>query len=135
MALTSATGGSVYIGASSPTIVPNGSWNGNWRTILANVTQSDCGGATKYFPTNHDPSWTISLCRDDTAYPEAVGLTTGTVIAAIFFRLGSATKADKIVNTTVESVDPVVDTATGEVVRVTITGKGGLVTFNQNLPS
>src|SRR5581483_4800306 len=125
MSLRSATGGHVYIGTSAPVIVPVGKWTGNWRTILANVTQSDCGGGTVYFPTNTDPSWSLSVARDDVLYPEILGLQTGTVIAALFFRLGAGTKADRVSNTTVESVDVENDPQTGEVVRVNVSGKGG----------
>lgn len=133
MAFKTATGGNVMLSVS--VVVPVGRWTGNWTTALSNVTQSDGNGGTSYFPTNMDPTWSFDAARDDTNYPEAIGLTSGTVVSTLYFRLGAETKADKVVNTTVESVTPVCDPSSNEVVRVTVSGKGGLVTYHQNLPT
>lgn len=135
MALKSATGGNLMFPGAPVIVVPVGRWTGSWRTIVANVTQTDCGGATAGFPTNQNNTWTARLARDDVNFPEAVGLASGTVIPEIHFKLGAANKTDKLVNTVVESVETENDAETGEVVRCTITGRDGFVTHNQNPPA
>jgi hypothetical protein len=132
MSLKSAHGGSVQIGTGSITVVPVGRWNGNWRYRDAEVTQSDSGGSTLYLGVVQDNEYEFSLCRDDTNYPEALGLSQGSVIAVLWFKLGSGTKADKLVNSLITEVSPVVDN-TNDVVRVNIRGKGGLLTPNQTI--
>lgn len=132
MALQSAHGGNVQVGTGTPTVVPVGRWNGNWRLRDAEVTQSDSGGATLYFPVVQDNDWEWSCARDDTNFPEAVGFTGGAIIPVLWFKLGAGAKADKLTNTMVTDVSPVVDN-TNDVVRVTVRGKGGFVTKNQNI--
>lgn len=127
MAFTSAKGGNVVLGA---TTVPVGRWSASWRGILPNVTQSDNPGATLFYPTIQDNSWSFRLTRDDLAFPEAVGFKFGTVLSTVKFLLGATGRCDQITNTTVESVDPECDSESGEVIRVTVSGKGGLVTNN-----
>lgn len=131
MTFSSATGGHVYLGV---VIVPVGRWTGNWRNIIPNVTQSDCGGATLYFPTNQDNAWSFRVARDDVNYPEILGLAQGTIIAALAFGLGDSGLCDLLENTTVESLDKENDVETGEVVRITISGRGGFLTANEPVP-
>lgn len=133
MSLQSAHGGSVQTGTGEAIIViPVGRWNGNWRVRTAEVTQSDSGGSTLEFPVVQENEWEISLARDDAAFPEAVGLDGGTIVPLMWFKLGAGAKADRLVNTTVTEVAPVVDN-TNDVVRVTVRGKGGKVTKNQTI--
>lgn len=132
MSLQSAHGGSVQVGTGPPVVVPVGRWSGNWRVRTAEVTQSDSGGCTLEFPVVQENEWEMTLARDDTAFPEAVGLDGGTIVAVLYFKLGAGAKADKLENTTVTEVSPVVDN-TNDVVRVTVRGKGGKVTKNQTI--
>ena len=133
MALKSAHGGHVEVGTGGGiVIVPNQRWSGNWRSVNADVTQSDSGGSTLKFPVLQDNSWEFSAARDDAAFPEAVGLAPGDIVDVMWFKLGAGAKADKLENTTVDEVSPVVDN-TNDVVRVTVRGSGGLVTPNQTI--
>jgi hypothetical protein len=131
MAIPNTANGNVYNGV---VVVPVGQWQGSWMSILAPVTQSDSGGSTLYRATVQENNWSFSVCRDDTSFPEALGFTSGTVLAALYFRHGGTTKADRLTNTTVEAVDPVYD-ASQDVERVTVRGKGGYQTSNVNLPA
>lgn len=132
MSLQSAHGGSVQLGTGAPVVVPVGRWSGNWRARLAEVTQSDSGGATLEFPVVQENMWEFSCARDDTNFPEALGLTPGAIMSTVWFKLGAGAKADKLVNTTVEEVSPVSDN-TNDVVRVTVRGRGGKLTPNQTI--
>lgn len=130
MSLRSGNGGSVY---ANTFVIPNDRWSGNWRTRDAEVTQSDSGGCSLYFPVIQDNSWEFSVARDDVAFPEALGLQAGTVVTTIYFKLGAGVKADKLVNTLVEEVNNVCDNK-GDVVRATVRGKGGYLYPNQPTP-
>lgn len=130
MALQSAHGG--YVKIASATAVPVERWSANWRVRDAEVTQSDSGGSTLYFAVVEDNEWEWSAARDDTNFPEAVGMSPGTIIATIFFKLGAGATGDKLTNTLVTEVAPVIDNK-GDVVRVTVRGKGGNVTANQSI--
>jgi hypothetical protein len=132
MALQSAHGGHVEVGTGPPVVVPNQRWSANWRVRRSEVTQSDSGGSTLEFAVVQENMWEFSCARDDTNFPEAIGLASGTIVGTMWFKLGAGAKADKLVNTTVEEVSPVVDN-TNDVVRVTVRGKGGKVTPNQTI--
>jgi hypothetical protein len=125
MALRSAHGGAIKTGGA--VVVPTDRWSGTWRVRDAEVTQSDSGGCTLYFPVVQDNEWEWTAARDDVNYPEAVGMAGGTIISDIRFKLGAGAACDKLVNTTVTEVSPVCDNK-GDVVRVTVRGKGGLLT-------
>ena len=127
MSLQSAHGGSIKVGA---TVVPTDRWSANWRIRDTEVTQSDSGGATLYFSVVEDNDWEWTAARDDANFPEAVGMTRGTTISTIFFKLGAGALADKLTNTLVVENSPVVDNK-NDVVRVTVRGKGGKCTANQ----
>lgn len=134
MSLKSAHGGGIYIPGSPVVIVPVAVWNANWRVRDAEITQSDSGGSSLFMSVIQDNSWEFSVGRDDTLYPEAVGFVPGTILALVYFKLGAGTTADKLANTLVTEVTPVVDNQ-HDIVRVTVRGKGGFVTKNQALPS
>lgn len=127
MSLKSAHGGAIKLLGS--VVVPTDRWSGTWRVRDAEVTQSDSGGCTLYFPIVQDNEWEWTAARDDTGYPEAIGMAGGTIISDIRFKLGAGASCDKLTNTTVTEVSPVVDNK-GDVVRVTVRGKGGLLTAN-----
>lgn len=130
MALQSAHGG--YVKIASATALAVERWSANWRVRDAEVTQSDSGGSTLYMSVCEDNDWEYSCARDDTTFPETAGFAPGTIIATLFFKLGAGAKADKLVNTLVTDVSPVVDNK-GDVVRVTVRGKGGNVTADQSI--
>jgi hypothetical protein len=130
--LRSGNGGSVGIGTGTVVVVPVGRWNGNWRSRDAEVTQSDSGGGTVYFHVVYDPEWEFTAARDDVLFPESLGFTEGSAIAVLWFKLGAGTKADKVVNTFVSEVNTVCDNA-GDVVRVTVRGKGGVRSASQTI--
>lgn len=123
MALRTAHGAHVYVGTFT---WPVDTWRGSWTARTTEVTQSDSGGAAVYFPILEDNSWEASVGRDDTNYPEAIGLAPGTIVPTMYFRLGGGLGAvsDRLTNTTVEAVEPICDNK-GDVVRVTVRGKGG----------
>lgn len=127
MALRSGHGGATKVGGA--TVVSTDRWSGTWRVRDAEVTQSDSGGATLYQGVVEDNEWEWTAARDDTNYPEAVGMAGGTIITDIRFKLGAGTACDKLVNTLVTEVSPVCDNK-GDVVRVTVRGKGGKLTTN-----
>src|SRR4051812_14261900 len=127
MALQSANGGDIIVAGSPNITIPNQRWNGNWRVRDAEVTQSDSNGCTLYQGVVQDNEWEVGLCRDDAAFPESLGLVAGTVLSALFFKLGAGSKADRLQNTLVTDVSPVNDN-TNDVVKVTVRGKGGKLT-------
>lgn len=127
MALQSGHGG--YVKAAT-LVIPVATWQANWRVRDAEATQSDSGGCSLYLPVVQDNSWEFHVGRDDTLFPEAVGLTIGAVISTMYFKLGAGTKGDKLTTTLITEVSPVVDNL-GDLVRVTVRGKGGYVTPNQ----
>ncbi len=122
---------SIYVGTSAIVV---SRWAGNWGNRLAEVTTSGNTGGTAYAPVINDPQWTAEFPQDDTNYPEALGFTPGLVIAKMFFDSGAlataAQRADKILNTTIESVDKTTDSS-GDVPRIVVRGKGGAITYNQ----
>lgn len=140
MSLRSSHGGSVTLHNSGITVVPNERWSGNWRVREAEVTQSSSGGCTLFMPVCQDNEWEIDMPRDDTAYPEFVGLGAGQIVDAMYFKLGadiagpSVSKGDKLANSMVVEVNNVVDNK-GDVVRVVLRGKGGLLTPSTTIPT
>lgn len=126
MAIRTGHGGSVF-NFDVPITIPTGRWSGNWRVRPAEVTQSNSGGGTRYKPVVQDPSWTCEFARDDDFFMEALGLTKGTEISALYFKLGAANQYDLLENTLVVEVSKVCDNA-GDVVRISVSGQGGVVT-------
>ncbi len=132
MSIPSGNGGFIQLATGAGNIQHVSMWTGNWANRLAEVTNSGFAGS-QYAPTLPDPSWSISLPRDDTAYPEALGITPGAFLANVWFKLGADSKYDKVSATTVEAVQKECNSA-GDVVRITITGKGGSLTLNTTGP-
>lgn len=131
--IPSGNGGYVQVAAGAGNIQHTSQWTGNWMNRLAEVTNSAFPGS-QYAPTLPDPSWTIEVPRDDTLYPEALGFYAGQFLPTVYFRLGADSKFDRVQATTVESVQKVCNNA-GDVVRLTISGKGGSMTYNVAAPS
>lgn len=96
-------------------------WSGTWQNRLAEVTTSANTG-TRYANVAEDNQWRFEMPMDDPQYPEVLGFTRGTIISAIYFEHSSL--SDKLVQTTVESCEKVVD-STSDVPRVVVTGRGG----------
>lgn len=128
MSIPSGNGGFIQLAAGTPNIQHVSMWTGNWANRLAEVSNSGFAGS-QYAPTLPDPSWSISLPRDDAAFPEALGLVAGAFLANVYFKLGADSKFDRVQATTVEAVQKECNSA-GDVVRITITGKGGIATYN-----
>ena len=131
--IPSGNGGYIQLAAGGANIQHVSQWTGNWMNRLAEVTNSGFAGS-QYAPTLPDPSWSINLPRDDTAFPEALAIVEGTILANVYFKLGADSKYERVQMTTVESVQKVCNNA-GDVVRITITGKGGIVTHNTSAPT
>jgi hypothetical protein len=130
MAFKSATGGHIVLpNTPSNIVIPNGKWVGTWTTAGPNVTQSDCGGAEVSFGTNQTNRWSAELVRDDTSFPEAIGLEDGTTVPVMYFKIGAGDTYYKLQNTFVETVEVICDTASHEPVRCTLSGKSGLKTI------
>lgn len=95
---------------------------------LAEVTTSANGGGTLYAHVIRDPSWTIETPIDDAGFIEDVLDNTGNVIDELQLQHTSGT-GDLLESTTVESITKVVD-STSDVPRVSISGRGGVITSN-----
>ncbi len=137
MAFQSAAGGDVLSGTYTiPAFrVPVAVWSAAWRVKDTECNQADSGGGSLALPVIQDNSWEWRCARDDAQYPEAVGFEGGQLIPTMHFTLGGGSKADKLENTLVIEVAPVCDAESGEVVRVTVKGKGGTVTKNVPAPA
>ena len=130
--IRSGNGGYLVYGGTPNLTVHNSMWTLNLANRLAEVTNSSFGGSL-YAATLQDPSWTMEVPRDDTLYPEALGFTQGVFIASLYFKIGAEAKCHRIDSTSIESVNYVCDQK-GDVVRVSITGKGGMATLNVSVP-
>ncbi len=135
MAFPSGNGGYVFPSAvaGSPLIVPVGRHTLTRTSRLAEVTQSDSGGGTYYVPVVGDPKWTIELAFDDAAFPEFLGLEEGTNLDELYFRKGDSNYCDLLIDTTCGEVEVVTDNA-GDVVRLRISGQGGVCSPNVGVP-
>jgi hypothetical protein len=134
MAFQSARGGNLVVTIPAMTIVPVAKWSASWQVSDVPCDQADSDGGSFSLAVKQNNSWEWRCARDDTYYPEAVGFNGGQLLPAIYFTLGSGSKADLLTNTLVTEVAPECDAESGEVVRVTIRGKGGTVKKNQPLP-
>jgi len=122
---------SVYVGTGEITV---SRWSGNWENRLAETTTSGSGGGTRMAPTVTHPQWTAEFPQDDANYPEALGFTPGLVISTMYFDSGAKSggnqRADKIVSTTIRSVEKATD-STSDVPRIVVRGEGGTLSYNQ----
>lgn len=125
MAFLSGNGGEVIVGAVTLHVAK---WEGNFGARLVENTNSNTSGATSYDKVVDDASWTIEIPLDDTNLPDTdAGLTGGTKVTIKFY-LGAGAKFYQLTNTTVEEIRPSNDNAQ-DIVRVTVTGKGGAITL------
>lgn len=104
-----------------------GVWEGNFGARLTENTNSSTGGATNYEKVVDDPSWSAEVPLDLQNLPDTdVGFTGGAKVNAKFF-LGGSVKFYTLTGTTIEEVR-VRDDNAQDIVRATITGKGGAIT-------
>lgn len=74
-----------------------------------------------------DHSWTCEIPWDDTNLPDTdAGLVEGAKVTLTFTKGGSG-KAALLTNTTVETLEDVMDNE-GDIIRTTVSGKGGVLT-------
>ena len=126
MAIPGSQGGHIYNGATAIYVSQHTT---NWMGRGTEVTVSNNGFAM-FAPTIIEASWSAEFPLDDPNFPEVIGLVPNTVAAnPFYFKHGNSTKADKLVDTYIESVQKV-KSATGDVVRVSVSGKGGTLTVN-----
>lgn len=108
-------------------------WRGNWRVRDSDTTTSG-QTATRYSSVIPDNSWTIEMPRDSVNFPTMLGLTVGTTLSTLVFKLGADTKCDIVSNTLITDIDKVCNPG-GDVVRITISGKGGSLLQDQAVPT
>lgn len=95
----------------------------------ARLTENTHSGtsSSNYEKVVPDHSWSLSVPWDDTNLPDTdVGLTEGTKVT-ITFTMGGSGKTEVLTNTTVESLEDVMDNQ-GDIIRTEISGKGGVLT-------
>lgn len=131
---TSPVAGSVYNGASSPVIIPVGQWELNPTGRAADVTQTDAGGGAAYRGFVQDPEWSFTLFLDDASFAIATTYAFGTQIASLAFKYGGGSKVSIVANTMSMGARIALN-ANGDPISVTVSGKGGTVTHNANVPS
>lgn len=106
--------------------VTRSSWDNTCR--LSEVTTSGNVNGTRYAPVVRDPSWTAEAPIDDAGFIEvALGNTGSTVSSLRLYE--TVTKYDAIANTTIERITKSTD-STGDVPRMSISGRGGDITVN-----
>jgi hypothetical protein len=113
-------------------------WSGTWGGTLADTTTTGTGGASRYSPVRQDNAWRAEWPLDDASYPEVVGFSFGSVINLYFAHSQTAgtppiLKGDRLVGTTVESVEKSVDPKSN-VPTVVVSGRGGTLTTNLTIP-
>lgn len=93
---------------------------------LAEITDSSTS-SSRYQEVVKDHSWSASVVWDDTNLPDTdVGLSEGLVVT-ITFTMGGSGKTEILTNTTVETLEDIMDSA-GDVIRTELSGKGGVLT-------
>lgn len=94
---------------------------------LAEVTDSSSNGSTEYAKVVDDNSWSCEAVFDSTNLPDTdVGLASGAIVN-ITFTLGASSKTSTLTGTTVETYR-IINNNQGDVVRASISGKGGALT-------
>jgi hypothetical protein len=120
-------------------------WSGNGSSMLvgavtlhcranrvrkgARLTENTHSGtsSSNYEKVVPDHAWEADVPWDDTNLPDTdAGLTEGTKVT-IVFSMGASGKSETLTNTTVETVEDILDNA-GDIIRSRITGKGGVLT-------
>ncbi len=93
---------------------------------LADNTNSGTA-ASDYIEVVKDHSWSASINWDSTNIPDTdFGLNEGARVT-LRFNLGGGGKFEILTNTTVESLEDVMDSA-GDIIRTEVSGKGGTLT-------
>jgi hypothetical protein len=93
---------------------------------LAENTHSGVS-STNFEAVVGDNSWSASVPWDSTNLPDTgFGLTVGAKVT-LQFNLGRSGKFETLTNTSVETVEDVMDNE-GDIIRTEITGKGGALT-------
>lgn len=93
---------------------------------LAETTNSGTS-SSQYQAVVSDHSWSASCVWDDTNLPDTdFGLIEGAVVT-LKFNMGASGKFETLTNTTVESLEDIMD-ARNDVIRTDISGKGGVLT-------
>lgn len=93
---------------------------------LAETTNSGTS-SSQYQKVVSDHSWSASIPWDSTNLPDTdFGLVEGTVVT-ITFNMGGSAKTEVLTNTTVESLEDIMDSK-GDIIRTEVSGKGGVLT-------
>jgi hypothetical protein len=93
---------------------------------LADNTNSGTA-ASDYIEVVKDHSWSASVPWDSDVIPDTdFGLSEGARVT-LKFNLGGTGKFETLTNTTVETLEDVMDSA-GDIIRTEISGKGGTLT-------
>lgn len=83
--------------------------------------------STNYDKVVPDHSWTVDVPWDDTNLPDTdVGLVEGDKVTIVFAK-GASGKTATLTGTTVETLEDVMDNS-GDIIRTTISGRGGALT-------
>lgn len=120
-------------------------WSGNGSSMLvgavtlhcrltrlrknARLTENTHSGvsSSNYDKVVPDHSWSASVPWDDANLPDTdAGLVEGAKVT-IVFAMGASGKSETLTNTTVESLEDVMDNA-GDIIRTEVTGRGGALT-------
>lgn len=123
MAFQTANGSSLQIGASTL----------NCRLTrlrkAARLTENTHSGVanSNYEKVVGDHSWSASIPWDDSNLPDTdFGLVEGAKVTLIF-NMGGSGKTETLTNTTVESVEDIMDNQ-GDIIRTEVSGRGGALT-------
>ena len=132
MSIVSPVGGHVYNATVS---VPVGRWTGNWQGRPAETTTTDGAGGTSYAVFVNDPQWEFTLPLDSSDAAVAAGFVNGMVLSNLALKLGNLSKCDLVQGTTVFGIRRELDASGQTPIAVTVTGGGGIITLNTNLPA
>lgn len=121
--------------------IPIVTWSLDKRARLQENTRSYNTVGTRYTSITCDPSWSLELPLDYSAFIENSGIDNGFLIPLVLFQIGDFALIEldpsdnffyQLLNTTVESVGVVLD-ANGDIVRYKVSGKGGDVSGPKTL--
>lgn len=133
MSFISGNGGSMTVDVlgdgTNVDIVHNSRYTLSLGGRSADTTTSASAGGSNYTPVIQDPSATIEIPVDDTAFPHAAGLVFGTRIEKAYFKKGGTATGYLVEDMLVDGVDVNNDNQNG-VHSVTVRLKGGKMTNN-----
>ena len=118
----SGNGGYTTVGATRLDVAK---WTVNSNARLTENTNSGTAGSTRYDLVAYDNSSSIEIPWDSDNLPSTL-LPRGSKVTLTFYH-GGSTKTSVLTNTTVENVTTVDDNAQ-DIVRVSVTTKGGVYT-------